>query len=351
MKNNGVAHRLIFLAVAGISLCAGLAAGASRLGIEWGPAGQAASLAQDHGPLMVFGFVGGAIGLERTVAVKKAWAWAGPAFHVAGVATLIGGAPRLTPAWCFAASFAVLGAIYWAIYRRQPSLAVVTQATGVIGGVGAAWLWAVTGDFATAMPLAVLYAVATVLGERMELARVTIAGAAREVRLTVAVLALAAASVVFIGAPGIGYRLMGLALVVCAALFVTADAARFLVRSTGLARYSAVCMLAGYFWLAIAGVAWLAYGLGQAHDTAVHAVFLGFVMSMIFGHAPTILAGVVRAKMPFHPVLYAPVALLHCGLVVRIFAVSGQVPGAVANIVAIILFVLTAVGLVLRGKI
>ncbi|NTS21959.1 hypothetical protein HT105_25555, partial [Bacteroides fragilis] len=35
---------------------------------------------------------------------------------------------------------------------------------------------------------------------------------------------------------------------------VRVDVAKNLVHGTGLPRYSAVCMLAGYFWLALAGV-------------------------------------------------------------------------------------------------
>ena len=163
MQNDRVAYRLVFLAFAGVALLTGLAAGASLLGVL----SVAAPVADLHGPLMVFGFVGGAIELERAVAVRRAWAWAGPAAHVAGVVALLvpaaAGAdlPVLVPGALFAASFGVLGAIYVAIYRRQQTVSVVVQAAGVVAAVMAALLWGMTGRFETVLPLAVAYVVAT----------------------------------------------------------------------------------------------------------------------------------------------------------------------------------------------
>jgi nitrite reductase (NO-forming) len=54
------------------------------------------------------------------------------------------------------------------------------------------------------------------------------------------------------------------------------------------------------------------------YDAALHALFLGFVMSMVFGHAPVILPAVLRISLPYRPVLYAPLALLHAAVAVRV---------------------------------
>ena len=338
-----IAHRFVFLAFAGAALLVGLYAGTALLGVA-----PTSTAAHAHGPLMVFGFVGGAIGLERVVAVKKTWAWAGPICHVVAVVSLLVGAPRFVPAIFFAWSFLILGAIYLEIHRRQPTLAVLVQAAGVIGGVAASLLWAMADSFAMAMPLCVLYVVSTIIGERMELARVTMAGTKAESLITVLVLALAAAGVIFVLVPAVGYRLMGLFLFAISVTTVRVDVAKNLVHGTGLPRYSAVCMLAGYFWLAFAGVIWLAFGqaTGFAYDASVHTVFLGFVMSMIFAHAPIILTSVIRKKLPYRPVLYLPVALLHGGLVLRIAAdaltrTTVFRVGGMTNVIAVLLFVLS----------
>jgi hypothetical protein len=69
----------------------------------------------------------------------------------------------------------------------------------------------------------------------------------------------------------------------------------------GLPRFVACALLAGYVWLAVGGVLWARDGAavaGPAHDAELHAIFLGFVFSMIFGHAPVIFPGVLGLAMP-----------------------------------------------------
>ena len=80
------------------------------------------------------------------------------------------------------------------------------------------------------------------------------------------------------------------------------------LRATGLTRYIALCLLAGYAWLALSGVL-LAMGAsfdnGRAlWDAALHSILLGFVFSMVFGHAPVILPAVLRVALPSLPECY-----------------------------------------------
>jgi hypothetical protein len=81
-------------------------------------------------------------------------------------------------------------------------------------------------------------------------------------------------------------------------------------------RFVALSLLAGYAWLAVAGACWLVFGAAgltgvgavAAHDTMLHALFLGFVISMVFGHAPVILPAVLRLPLPYHAWFYAHLA-------------------------------------------
>ena len=60
-------------------------------------------------------------------------------------------------------------------------------------------------------------------------------------------------------------------------------------------------------------VAGLAGALAPGHawrDAAVHALALGFVFAMVFGHAPIIFPAVARVKIPYHPAFYLPLLLL-----------------------------------------
>jgi hypothetical protein len=117
------------------------------------------------------------------------------------------------------------------------------------------------------------------------------------------------------------------------------------VRQARLPRYVAVCLLAGYFWLAVGGAL---IALSVAYDAALHAIFVGFVFSMVFGHAPVILPAVLRTALPYHSVLYLPLVLLHASLAVRV-ALSTQI-GAWGNAAAIAAFIVTAAALALARR-
>jgi hypothetical protein len=100
------------------------------------------------------------------------------------------------------------------------------------------------------------------------------------------------------------------------------DIARRTVRQRGLTRFIAAAMLSGYAWLAAGGVLFAVLGgrlvAGPPYDAALHAVFVGFVFSMIFGHAPVILPAVLRVAVPYRAWFYAHLLLLHLSLALRV---------------------------------
>ncbi len=155
-----------------------------------------------------------------------------------------------------------------------------------------------------------------------------------------------------------GVRLLGAALLALAAWLVRQDIARRTVRGKGLTRYVAVCLLSGYFWLAVGGFALLAEDVGPGtpqRDAALHALALGFVFAMVFGHAPIIVPAVLRVAVPWHPAFYVPLGLLHASLVVRLAGDAAALPplaraGAVGNALTLALFIATVLAAVLRGR-
>jgi hypothetical protein len=75
----------------------------------------------------------------------------------------------------------------------------------------------------------------------------------------------------------------------------------------------------------------------------VHTLFLGFVFSMIFGHAPTIIPAVTGIAVPFERTFYLHVGLLHGSLLLRFVGDVASLPdarawGGLLNAVAILLF-------------
>jgi hypothetical protein len=136
------------------------------------------------------------------------------------------------------------------------------------------------------------------------------------------------------------------------------DMARRTVRKSGLTRYIAASLLAGYFWLGVAGLLGLRFGgvtAGLHYDAFLHSLFVGFVFSMIFAHAPIILPAVTGLPLAFHSGFYAPLALLQASLALR---VAGDLVamlvvrrwGGLLNEVAILLFLAMLLLAVRRGR-
>lgn len=317
--------RLPLLVLGFASLAFGIAGGLVRLGASIpAPAGAIVL----HGPLMVSGFLGTVIGLERAVALGHLWAYAAPlASGLGGVCLLLG---LVVPGFALlAAAAAVLVAASAAVFARQRSLEMGTLLAGAV-----AWLAGNLFLFAgqPAVPWWIAFFALTIGGERLELSRYLRRGTA--VRFSFAL--LAAALLVTPLAP----RVMGAVLLLLALWLFAFDLARVTVRQRGLPRYIAVCLLSGYAWLALGGALLAA---AVAYDAALHAIFVGFVFSMVFGHAPVILPAVLRVSLPYRGVLYLPLALLHASLAIRVFVSVGI--GAWGNAAAIALFIATAAAL------
>ena len=95
----------------------------------------------------------------------------------------------------------------------------------------------------------------TIAAERLEMTRLMRRRPGAQAALYAVLLALAAAAAASARWPGPGGVLFGAALLALAAWLLTYDLARRTVRAQGLPRYMAVCLLAGYAWLAIGGLA------------------------------------------------------------------------------------------------
>lgn len=317
------APRTWLLLPAGLSLLAGLDAGLLLLEV---PAPlPAAHLPDVHGPLMVLGFLGTLIALERAVALRSTLGYAAPVLLGAGGLALAVGLPRAVGQVLLLDGALALVAVLVALWHRRRDDAVVVEVLGATLAALAALLW-VRVDAAVVVPLLAGFVVLTIAAERVELARIHLPASAERVLVVVAALVAGAATgaVLF---PDAGARVFGVALLVLVAWLAPRDVARRTIRATGQPRFSAAAMLAGYGWLAVAGVAWLVVGVTTtpaAHDVVVHTIFLGFVMSMVLAHAPVILPAVLRRPVPYRPLLWAPLAVLHGALVVR---VAGDVAG------------------------
>ncbi len=347
-------RRLPLLALGFVALIVGTLAGLARLG--W-PAGAAASAAALHGPLMICGFFGVVIALERAVAIGRAWTYLGPLF--AGVGTLLVLSGSGIGAWLQAAGATVLLAATADVFRRQRALFTFTLLLGALAFVVGCVSWAAGGAVFEVVPWWLAFLVLTIAGERLELSRFRPPSIVATRVFAVILAAIAVALAAGVAAAPWSTRLFAAALLALAAWLLKQDIARRTVRSTGLTRFIAVCLLSGYFWLAVGAAVLLAAGDLQpgaaAYDAALHALLLGFVFSMVFGHAPIIFPAVLRVAVPYSASFYAPLALLHASLVLRLLGdAAGRFDltrlGGLLGALALAAFIGNTIAAVVRGR-
>ena len=310
-------QRAPLLALGFVALVAGTGAGLVRMG--WELPAPFAMLVALHGPLMICGFFGSVISLERAAALGRLWAYAAPlAAGLATLALLAGIEPAAR--WLYVAGGAVLLAATLVIVAKQVALFTLTLAIGSAAWLVGSALWAVGLAVHEVVPWWIAFLVLTIAGERLELSRLRPPSPAA-VRIFAALLAACLAGLAASGTAW-GGLLFAAVLLALAAWLARQDVARRTVHGKGLTRFIAVALLAGYAWLAIgAAISLAAGGLApgtRAYDAALHAWLVGFVFSMVFGHAPIIFPAVLRVQLPYHPVFYLPLALLHGSLVVRL---------------------------------
>ncbi len=332
------------MAVAMAGLLGAIWAGLMRMG--WAMPAASPRLPLDHGPLMVSGFLGTLIALERAVAIGRADAYLAPLLAGLGTVALLAGVPY--PVAQALISLAAL-ALVWnfaVILKRQTALFTVTMTIG-----SAAWL---VGNllWLARVPIPLLVAwwagflVLTIAGERLELSRLSPLGSRGRGLFVVVTAAYLAGLVLTSLNPVIGGRVTGLALVALALWLYRYDVARRTVRLGGLTRFIALALLSGYVWLALSGLFEFLFAAAPGvfhYDAILHSLFLGFVFSMIFGHAPIIFPAVTGRPVGFYKIFYAHLALLHLSLAMR---VAGDLAifypvyqwGGMLNAVALLLF-------------
>ena len=350
MTENRIPARALLLVPGGVALLAGLDAALLRLGLP-APV-DTGRLAGVHGIVLVLGFVGTLIAVERAVASGRRWCYGAPALLGLGAILLVSPAPRQLAEVALLTGAALLVAVYVPLWRRSWDTAVLVQAAGAVLATGAALLWAAGLPVSELLGWLAGFLILTIAGERLELAGVALVGTSAELLLGAATAAMVLGALAQLLWPTVGYALLGAAVLGIMFWLFRFDVAMRTVHTSGLTRYVAVCLLAGYGWLAVPGLTWLLVGpvrSGGGYDAVVHAVMLGFVLSMIMAHAPVILPAVLRRPLPYTPWMYGPVVLLHVSLLLRVaIGDARDVPwalqaGGVLNIVAVLAFAAVAV--------
>jgi hypothetical protein len=240
-------------------------------------------------------------------------------------------------------------AIFVVVWRRQPSLFVATMTIGALAWTVGNVLWLGGASIFRVVFWWLAFLVLTIAGERLELNRVL-----RPTRAVRSAFVLAMAMILGGVAaarwwPEPGVRLLGAGLIALTWWLARHDVARRTVHQRGVTRFMAVCLLGGYAWLGVGGAIAVVSGVampGLLYDAMLHAVFLGFVISMVFAHAPVIFPAILGLPLGYRPAFYLHVGVLHVSLILRVVGDlvdslgRWRVWGGLLNASALLLFML-----------
>lgn len=369
--------RFPLLATAMALLMTGMATGLARL--DWHiPLMGTPDRASLHGGLMISGFLGTLIGLERAVGLGRLHGYLGPILTgTGGLALLLGVRPSLALGSITVGSL-LLSTVFVPFLLRQLTIHQVCMTIGALLWASGNGLWWYGWPLYVIAPWWMGFLLFTIAGERLELSRLLqlsvgayacFVGALTLFVFGVLVKSFGQYALTLLpsyGADilGLGDALVGLGMISTAIWLLVFDMARRSIRQAGLHRYVAVALLAGYGWLAVSGVVALvaiahpagpnALIAGPIYDAALHAFTVGFAMAMVLGHGPLVFPAVLGIPITFHRGFYLPLLVLNGGLLVRLVGdlcawQGGQHWGAMANAVAILLFVIVVVGTVLAA--
>ncbi len=304
-----------------------------------------------HGPLMVCGFLGTVISLERAVGLRSLWTYLVPLLTGVGAAAIAAGVLAPWPRWALTAGSVLFVVVAVRILFIQPNLSNGVMGLGAVAWTGGNWLWTRGHEIPQVVLWWLTFLLLTITGERIELTRFQKPSPwSRPWLLTALVLLSAGLASAWIS-PRTGGVVIGLALLALAAWLTRFDLAWRTIRHPGLPRFMAVCLLSGYAWLFATAVFVLLkwpQTSGLMYDVTLHTFFVGFVFSMIFGHAPVIFPAVLGLPVQFRWTSYVPLAVLHVSLLLRLLGDLASLPtlrlwGALGNAAAVGLFLLNMV--------
>ncbi len=355
-QNLSVPYRIPMLVVAFICLAFGIGSGLLRLG--WNFPLPSTNLVAFHGPLMVCGFLGTVISLERAVAIGRRRAYVGPLSAALGGLALIIGLPWHVGMILLTLSSVILSIATALILVRQHALFNLILLLGSLSWLLGNLLWLVGFGIPQVAPWWVGFLVLTIAGERLELSRFLPPSLISKIAFMLIVTLFLIGTVSATLSNNLNVQIISAALLALAIWLLRQDVARYTIKQKGLTRFIAVCLISGYVWMLVGSlVGLLSPHLipSSSYDAFLHAIFVGFVFSMIFGHAPIIFPAIARVKVPYHPTFYLPLIVLHVSLIVRIAGDllqnqhSRSIGGAL-NAIALLLFLLSTVRTVIRSK-
>lgn len=290
-----------------LALLAGITAGLQRIGWTL----PVTSLASHHGAIMVGGFLGTLISLEKIIPLKVRSLFLLPVISGVSIILFAAGLPLAATISLIVASvgLSIVFITYWLrVHKQIYTIMLAGSLCWLTGNV----ILLISGFYPASLPWWTAFALFVIIAERIELMEFLPVTAGQKKQMAVLLVLYMIGCALSFHGPGnyiAAASLTGIAL-----WLMRHDVVSLNLKKQHLHRYVAIALLSGYFSLLLSALfIILADSAPLGYDVFVHGIFIGFVFSMIFAHGPIVLPGVlgIIVKPPYHPLLYVWLIALH----------------------------------------
>ncbi|KAA3608851.1 MAG: hypothetical protein D8M58_19135 [Calditrichaeota bacterium] len=346
-------HNLPFLMAGILGLLSALIGGLMRAGWQFPIVSIDLSLL--HGPIMIGGFLGTVISLERAVALNKRWAYLAPLCTALGIVALWVTPLSFLAPWLILTGSLILIIIFVQFQKMKNSFDIFLMNVAAFVWAISNILWITGWPFNILTPWWIVFLLLTISAERIQLSGLGQKSFISTIGFNVALFFVLTALIFSFIAVAITWYFLATASIIFAIWLLIYDVPRYTIRRKELTKFIAANLLGGYFWLLISGILIfieLPLAGGLSYDAVLHSFFIGFVFSMIFGHAPIIFPAIIGSPINYHPRFYLHFGLLHFSLLFRIIMdmldwLDGRYWASLLNVIAILLFLINTVSSIL----
>lgn len=308
-------ERLPIVLFAMFCLLSGLWSGLNRIG--WDIA--ILPITAHHGAIMVGGFLGTLIALEKIIPLKKKSLYLIPVLNALSVVFFFANQPKIS-IYILIISSTSLAFVFLYYFRTQQTVIYILMLLGAICWLVGNVLLLTRFFYPLAFPWWAAFGLFIIAAERLELMKFFPVSKLSK-KIFISLLLCFVIGVLF-SFHGIGSIICGLALIGLSIWLMENDLIGVNLRKRDMPKFVSISLLAGYVALLLTGIfflilsdQWLTY------DAIVHSFFIGFVFSMIFAHGPMILPGIMGISAPpFNQALYYWLVLLQVSWLVRSFS-------------------------------
>jgi hypothetical protein len=308
-------QRIPIVLLAIVCLLSGLWSGLTRIG--WNIA--VLPITAHHGAIMVGGFLGTLIALEKIIPLKRIELYLIPILNALSVIFFYTNQPRIS-IYILVISSTALSFVFLYYFWWQRTIIYMLMLLGSICWLVGNVLLLTKFFYPLAFPWWAAFGLYIIAAERLELMRFLPVNVLQK-KIFISILLCFIIGVLF-SFHGVGNVICGLVLIAASLWLMRYDLVGMNLKKKNMQKYVAITLLTGYVAMLFTGVffivlsdQWLTY------DAIVHSFFIGFVFSMIFAHGPIILPGIMGITVtPFNKVLYFWLAILHVSWLMRIFS-------------------------------